>query len=113
MHVVIESPMLIVGDDQHAVFPMRRGSNRFINILDKRLAACNVIFWVLRITTNKVRCGMIIRLDKGIGRGVARVLYMAFEVLKVPKMPFGKAHSHTAYGQRLLELVAFIDGPTE
>src|SRR6266568_1884679 len=112
-HMIIKSPVLIIGDDEHAAFPVGRGSDRLVNRLEKRLASCDVVFWMLRIAAHEVQRRVIVRLDKGIGRGIARIMHISAEVLKVSEASFGGANSHAAYSQRLWKWISMIDSPIQ
>src|SRR5215469_15615156 len=70
---------------------------------------------MLRITAGKVPYkGMaIIRLDKGIGRSIPRVLQVSAEVRKVLEVSLESTNVHAAYGERLRERISFIDGPAQ
>src|SRR5207244_1332410 len=110
-HMVIKSSMLIIGDDEQAAFPVGRVPKRLVNLLEKRLSPCDIIFWMLRIAAHKVRRDVIVRLDKGIGRGIAGIVDITAEVLKVSEASFGSANIHTAYSECLREWITLIDGP--
>ena len=66
---------------------------------------------MLRIAAYEVRRGVIVRLDKGIGRGIARIMHITAEVLKVSEASFGSTDSHAAQSQRLGKWISMIDGP--
>src|SRR2546421_2868690 len=80
-------------------------------MLQKRLAACDIIFGMLRIAAHKVRYAVVVRLEKGIGRGVVGMAHVLSEVLEMAKAPFGQAHCHAANGQRLWKRIALVDRP--
>ena len=48
-HVVEEAAMLIPGDDQHALVPVRRIADRFVDSFDQRLAELHAVGGVLRV----------------------------------------------------------------
>ena len=111
-YVVIKSPVFVVGDDEHTVFPVGRVTNRLVNLLYQHLTACNIILWMLRIAANKIRQDVIVRLDKGIGRRIVWIIHITAEVLKVFETSLDSMNGHAADSQRLGEGIAAIDGPT-
>src|SRR5260370_41907856 len=66
---------------------------------------------MLRIAAHKVRQDVIVRLDKGIGGGIAGIIHINAEVLKVSEASFGKANNHPAYAKRLGDWITLADGP--
>src|SRR6266700_3539751 len=89
--------------------------NRLVKRLQQPLAARHIVLGMLRITTGKIpQKGMsIIRLDKGVGCSITRVIQVSAEVLKVPEAALERTKGHAADGQCLRERISFIDGPAQ
>ena len=83
-HMVEEAAMLVPGDDQHAPVPVRRVADRFVDILDQRLAQRHAVGGVLRVVDERkpevLGDRVVSRLDEGVGGVVGGVGDVAGEV---------------------------------
>src|SRR5690242_4073257 len=52
--MIVEAPVFIIGDHQHAALPMRRRSHRFIDRFDERFPGQDIIKGMLRIAAMKI-----------------------------------------------------------
>jgi hypothetical protein len=49
LDVVLETPMFIIGYDQHCAFPFRTVSKRFVHIFEEALALKDIRNWMLPV----------------------------------------------------------------